>query len=126
MELSHVMSELVSGESVHPNVNRETSLRIRMTDAFSLFVCLAILVKNRRRIINDRLDFVSLSMMLNNQAESQSLSQILKIARQLHQAYYSYQVTHFDAMIDPPSSEQDRDVRMFDMWLDDPSVLNRP
>ena len=114
MEASHAISaELMSSEQAQPNVSRETSLQIRMAEAFSLFVCLAILVQNRHTILSDRLDFVSLSVLLNAQAESQSLPQILKLATQLHRVYYHYQMTYFGK----------RDSAMFETWLDDPSVV---
>lgn len=118
LEVSHVLSGLMSGEHTHPNVNRETSLRIKMADAFSLFVCLAILVNNRKEILNNQMDFVSLSIMLNDQAENQSLPTILKIARQLHGIYFKYQTFCLDESCK-------RDFRMFETWLDDPSVLSR-
>ena len=114
LQASHVMSDTFPSEQGHPNVNRETSLQIRMADAFSLFVCLAILVRNRRQILSERLDFISVSMMLNDQAETQSLSQILKIARQLHRVYYSYQMTYY---------EHSADQGMFETWLDNPAVV---
>ncbi len=113
MEEMPDMPELLSGSQSHPNVNRETSLQIKMAEAFSLFVCLAILVKNRNTILSDRLDFVSLSGLLNAQAESQSLPRILKLARHLHKVYYHYQMTYFG----------NTDVAMFETWLDDPAVV---
>ena len=116
-EVSHIVSELMSVEQNHPNVNRETSLRIKMADAFSLFVCLAILVKNRQAIMAERMDFVGLSVLLNSQTENQPLAHILKIARQLHETYHSYQKMYF------PSHDQ-RDARMFETWLDDLSALS--
>ena len=113
-QASHVMSDTFPSEQCHPNVNRETSLQIRMADAFSLFVCLAILVRNRRQILSERMDFISVSMMLNDQADTQSLSQILKIARQLHRVYYSYQTTCY---------EHSANQGMFETWLDNPAVV---
>ena len=88
IEVSHVMSQLASTEQARPNVNQESSLQIHMADAFSLFVCLAILIANRESIMEEQTDFVRISLLLNTQLGSVTLPHILKVARQLHKTYH--------------------------------------
>lgn len=115
LEVSHVLSELASAEQTRPNVNRESSLQIRVGDAFSLFICLAILVTNRHKIMEEQMDFVAISVLLNSQAGKQKLPLILKVARQLHKVYRSYQQVYFESIKKPYS--------IFEVWLDDLSVV---
>ena len=114
IEVSHVMSPMT--ESTRPNVSRESSLHIKMANSFSIFVCLAILVKNRSAIMERDVDFVGLSVLLNNQTGSQNLSHILKIARQLHKLYRHYQ----DIVSSHKPHLNYADV--YETWLDDPAL----
>lgn len=109
VEMSHVLSQLTEG--ARPNVGQQSSLRVKMADSFSIFVCLAILIKDRTAIMERDVDFVGLSVLLNNQTGSQNLSHILKIARQLHKCYRHYQ----DIVSRPHLSYAD----IYETWLDD-------
>ena len=112
IEVSHVMSQLASTEQARPNVNQESSLQIHMADAFSLFVCLAILIANREAIMEEQTDFVRISVLLNTQLGSVTLPHILKVARQLHKTY-----RHFQSIYIKPRMY--KDVEIFETWLDD-------
>ena len=112
MEVSHVMSQLASTEQARPNVNQESSLQIHMADAFSLFVCLAILITNREAIMEQQTDFVRISVLLNTQLESVTLPHILKVARQLHKTYRYCQSIY-------TKPRMNKDVEIFETWLDD-------
>lgn len=90
LQVSMVLSQLVSNERARPVINRTTSLNVRLNESFSLFVCLAILMTHRERIIERQVDFVSLSMILNSETKS-DLDHILKVSRQLYQNYTYYQ-----------------------------------
>ena len=112
IEVSHVMSQLASTEQARPNVNQESSLQIHMADAFSLFVCLAILITNREAIMEQQTDFVRISVLLNTQLESVTLPHILKVARQLHKTYRYCQSIY-------TKPRMNKDVEIFETWLDD-------
>ena len=89
MEVSHVISQLVSIDR-RPAVSRESSLQIKISNNYSLFICLAILINHRTEILEQEMDFVNLSMVINSDG-SQNLSVILKLARQLRSIYAQYQ-----------------------------------
>ncbi len=94
-EISQTLSLILSTEQSAPQVTREHSLQVPPSSSFSLCVCLAILVQNRKRIMEERLDFVGLSVLLNAQAGAQNLGRTLRIAQRLFVAYQHYQLMYF-------------------------------
>ena len=115
-EVSAVISQLVSTEQMAPEITRETSLRVSMCSNFSLFVCLAILVGNRSRIMGGSLDFVGISVLLNDQTGSQDLPSVLSLARNLFWTYRYYQSVQFGA----------NSPDMFVHWLDEQVLPAEP
>lgn len=86
-----VISRLVSTEQAVPNVTRLSSLTVAIQDCFSLFICLSLLVQNRATIFRRQLDFIGLSMLLNQQGGTQDLAKTLALARDLLFEYQKYQ-----------------------------------
>ena len=111
IEVSQIVSQLVSVEQSRPNVNLESSLKIKMADSYSLFVCLALLVANRDAILSNNMDFVALSVHLNTHAGSISLHRILQIARSLHKTYKEFQYSYY--------SRRFVSSNPYETWLDD-------
>ena len=110
LEASLEVSQVLSSQAFMPDMaTRETSLSVHMADAFSLFICLAILVNKRKRILEDRLDFVNLSMLLNAREDGHNLGRILPLARYLCKMYSDLQSTYFGDMTSLPREK----------WLDD-------
>ena len=85
-----VLSQLASIERARPSVNLQSSLSVKMSDSFSLFVCLAILLSHRSTILSREIDFVSLSLILSSDSADLSLTPILQTAHELHTLYYHY------------------------------------
>ena len=94
-EISLIISQLVSTEQAAPRVSREKSLTVPVSDCFPLFVCLAILVQNRREIMRRTTDFVGLSVLLNAQAGTQNIDSTLRVAKRLYKTYRKYQLGYF-------------------------------
>ena len=111
-DISQILSQLVSTEEGAPRVDRHDSLSIPVSDCYSLFVCLSILVQSRVDIITSGADFYHLSTVLNTQAASQDLDKTLRVARQLYRIYRHYQEMWFGAQGVSPEEYCDR-------WLDD-------
>ena len=105
MEVSHVISQLVSMDR-RPAVSRESSLHIKISSNYSLFICLAILISHRTELLEREMDFVNLSIVLNSDG-SQNLPVILKLARRLRNIYAQYQAIYSNA-----SDESE------ELWLD--------
>ncbi len=103
-----IMSQLVSAEDGAPRITREESLSVPFCECYSLFVCLAILVRKRDEIMQESTDFYRLSEILNSQAGMQDLNETLGIARKLYKTYRDYQADTFKW-----SSNS------IDCWLDD-------
>ena len=116
MEVSHVISQIVSMEMNRPNANRESSLRINISENYSLFVCLAILLQHRTEILEQQMDFVSLSVLLNSQSTSQELGLVLKLAKQLHYIYRHYQSIYFDDLGGSGLAWLDDDRAIISSW----------
>ena len=47
-------------------LDRESSLQIKISNNYSLFICLAILINHRTEILEQEMDFVNLSMVINS------------------------------------------------------------
>ena len=90
-----ILSQLVSTERHTPHITRQSSLQVPIASSFPLFICLAILIQKRAEIMQRRLDFVGLSVLLNTQAGEQELTSTLKVARTLFRMYRSYQCIYF-------------------------------
>ena len=90
-DVSGIISQLISIDQSAPHVSRGGSLQVPFFDSFPLFICLAILVQNRVQIMQRRLDFVGLSVLLNTQAGMQNLPATLRVARHLYSIYRRYQ-----------------------------------
>ena len=95
-----------------PSVTRQFLLTVPFSDSFPLFICLAIIVQHRTRILRDKLDFVGLSVLINTQAGAQNLDQTLRIARQLYKKYREYQRLCFGPRF-----------TVYEVWLDDMDTL---
>ena len=109
-----VGSFLISGDHAlaAPAVSRESSLSVPFSDSFPLFICLAIIVQHRSRILHGNLDFVGLSVLLNTQAGAQNLDLTLRIARKLYERYRAYQRLCFGPRF-----------AVYEVWLDNMETL---
>ena len=119
IEVSHVISQLVLMDR-RPNVNRESSLQIKISNNYSLFICLAILVSHRTEILDQQMDFVNLSMVLSANG-AHNLSSILKLARQLYDQYTHFQSVYFNSL-DQTEYWLDEDPDTIASW--DPSTVS--
>ena len=90
-DVSLIISQLMSIERSAPQVSPASSLGIPFAQSFSLFVCLAILFQHRAEVVRGELDFVGLSVLMNNNAGRQNLDRTLCYARFLHGQYRNYQ-----------------------------------
>jgi hypothetical protein len=112
-ETSHpVFANLLSTEHAVPAVSRESSLTVPFSDSFPLFICLAIIIQQRSRILGGNLDFVGLSVLLNTQTGAQNLERTLRIARQLYERYRGYQRLCFGPRFS-----------VYEVWLDNMESL---
>ena len=114
-ETSHhaaVFANLLSTEHAVPVVSRVSSLTVPFSDSFPLFICLAIIIQQRSRILCGNLDFVGLSVLLNTQAGAQNLDRTLRIARQLYERYRGYQRLCFGPRFS-----------VYEVWLDNMESL---
>lgn len=110
--LSVILSNIRSMEHSAPAVTRESSLTVPFSDSFPLFICLSIIIQHRSQILNDNLDFVGLSQLLNAQAGVQNLDQTLRIARDLYVKYREYQRLCFGPRF-----------AVYEVWLDNTATL---
>ena len=94
-DISVIISHLISTEQAAPLISRKSSLNASFTASFPLFICLAIIVQSRSQIVQTRLDFVGLSVLLNAQAGMQNLDHTLRVARHLFKKYQHYQHMYF-------------------------------
>ena len=105
-----VLSQLVSIERARPVVDLKSSLKFKMSDSFSLFVCLSILLSHRRVLLSRPVDFVTLSLILSSDSVNSMFKPILQTSHQLHLCYRKYlEMSKYTQSSD--SSD--------DKWLDD-------
>lgn len=90
-EVSVMISQLVSTERAAPQITPASSLSVPFSRSFPLFLCLAILCQHRLEIMRERLDFIGLSVLMNNNAGRQELDKTIYFARQLQRQYQHYQ-----------------------------------
>ena len=107
-DVSLILSQMRSNEEAAPLVTRAQSLDVPFSDSFPLFICLSILVQSRKQILQQTLDFVGLSVLLNTQAGVQNLDATLRVAKQLYKTYKEYQVMCFG-----------QNAAALNTWLDD-------
>lgn len=105
-----VLIQLVSTERARPDVNLKSSLEFKMSDSFSLFVCLSILLSHRTALLSRPVDFVSLSLVLSSDSVNSMFKPILQTSHQLYDCYQKYL-----KMSKYTRSSDSRD----DKWLDD-------
>ena len=105
-------ANFLTTENAVPAVSRESSLTVPFSDSFPLFICLAIIIQHRSRILRGNLDFVGLSVLLNTQAGAQNLDRTLRIARQLYERYCEYQRLCFGPRFS-----------VYEVWLDNMESL---
>ncbi|XP_019852463.1 PREDICTED: uncharacterized protein LOC109582251 [Amphimedon queenslandica] len=85
-----VSSQLVSSERARPDINLESSLKYKMSDSFSLFVCLSILLSHREALLSRPVDFVTLSLILSSDSINSMFKPILRTSHQLYACYRKY------------------------------------
>lgn len=117
LELSSGRSSKASG--IQPSSRMEGSSAIQTPDltqtkfeiSFPLFVCLAALLTHRWQILHEQIDFIGISMLLNDNIGNLELKKCLEMARWLKQHYHFLQQERFGYNYDSFSKWLTEDIK---------------